>query len=73
MMRSSQNSKDSELSEQNIIILQAELKRSDLWLKERKKKERIELRDKIINNEPNCFNKLKLKLRNFCMWLYNKQ
>jgi len=59
MIRSSQNSTDSTLSEENIEKL--------------KKAERIKFMKNNINKEKNCYRKLTLILRRFCMWLYNRQ
>jgi hypothetical protein len=63
MMRSSQNSTDSDLTEENLARFREELDRQH----------RIKLMNNRINNEKNCFRKLTLILRRFFMWLYNRE
>jgi DNA-directed RNA polymerase subunit N (RpoN/RPB10) len=61
MMRSSQNSTDSNLSEKNV----------EQFKKEIEKQQRIKLINNSINKEKNCCRKLTLILRRFFMWAYN--
>jgi hypothetical protein len=50
-------------------MLPRQLALSDLSLSNDRKK----LMDKVINDEKDCFTKLKLKIRKFFIWWYNRQ
>jgi hypothetical protein len=67
MLRSSQNSTESALSEENVKKLQEAIQ------EEQRKQDRIKLMEKILIDEKDCWTKLKIRVRIFCLWLYNKQ
>ena len=67
MLRSSQNSTESALSEENVAKLQEAIE------EERRKQERIKLLEKILKEDRDCWTKLKIRVRIFCLWLYNRQ
>lgn len=66
-MRSSQNSSENTLSEENVKKLQEVIE------EERRKQERIKLLEKILNEDSDCWTKLKIRIRIFFMWWYNRQ
>ena len=64
MMRSSQNSNETDLSPENIAKLQADLD-------EKRRQDRKILLQSFIDKEQDPCTKMKLKTRQFFMWLYN--
>jgi hypothetical protein len=76
MMRSSQTSKDlfeeetkNPLTPEEIIELQKEM----MKIKHNERVERRRQLSKEIYNEANCFDKIKINIRNFFTWLlYNE-
>jgi len=67
MMKSRQNSTESALSKENVAKLQEVIE------EERRKQDRMKLLDKILKEDRDCWTKLKIRIRIFCMWLYNRQ